>query len=243
MLCNNNRTTLKHETGNRYCTAIGDGLYCSERSVKIKRRSTKYSAKRIDMNKLSSDIAFTPSVKEVQQRLGSRRGYANMEFNTHVTPDLVGFLAGQNSFYMATVNDDGQPYIQHRGGAPGFLKALDNKTLAFADFSGNKQYISMGNLKDNNKAHIFVMDYASRSRVKIWGTARFEEDDKALIAKLHDDHYRARPERALVFTVDAWDSNCPQHITPRFTEAQVMEAINPLKQRIAELEKQLAERK
>ncbi len=192
------------------------------------------------MPSLSSDIAFTPSVKAVQQRLGSRRGYSNMEFNTKVTRDLQGFLAERDSFYMASVNAEGQPYIQHRGGAPGFLKVLDEKTLAFADFIGNRQYISMGNLNDNNKAHIFVMDYANRSRVKIWGTARFEEDDKELIAKLHDDGYKGRPQRALIFTVDAWDSNCPQHIQRRFTEAQVIEVIEPMKQRIAELEKLLA---
>jgi predicted pyridoxine 5'-phosphate oxidase superfamily flavin-nucleotide-binding protein len=151
-----------------------------------------------------------------------------MDFQTTVTRDLAGYLAQRDSFYMATVNADGQPYIQHRGGAPGFLKVLDNKTLAFADFSGNRQYISMGNLNDNNKAHIFVMDYANRSRVKIWGHAHFEENDKELLSKLVVDHYQGRPERALIFTVDAWDSNCPQHIIPRFTEAQVMEAINPL---------------
>lgn len=194
------------------------------------------------MHKLSSDIAFTPSVKAVQERLGSRRGYSTMEFNTQVTSDLAGFLSQRDSFYMATVNADGQPYIQHRGGAPGFLKVLDNKTLAFADFAGNKQYISMGNLNDNPKAHIFVMDYASRSRVKIWGTARFEEHDKELMAKLTDNHYRGRVERALVFTVDAWDANCPQHIIPRFTEQQVIDYVAPLKQRIAELEAQLAQK-
>lgn len=195
------------------------------------------------MHAPSSDIAFTPSVKAIQKRLGSRRSYKKMEFSTEVTQDLASFLSQSDSFYLSTVNADGQPYIQHRGGAPGFLKVLDNKTLAIADFSGNQQYISMGNLDDNNKAHIFVMDYANRIRVKIWGTAEFIEDDQALITQLHDDHYPATPERVLLFHVNAWDANCPQHITPRFTEQQVKAAIEPLQNRIAELEKQLAERR
>jgi predicted pyridoxine 5'-phosphate oxidase superfamily flavin-nucleotide-binding protein len=199
------------------------------------------------MNKFTSDIAFTPAVKEIQQRLGSRRGYSKMEnsggWQSSVTPDLAAFLANCDSFYMATANSQGQPYIQHRGGAPGFLKVIDKNTLGFADFSGNRQYISMGNLSENNQAYIFVMDYINRSRVKIWGTARFVEDDPELVSKLHDLDYNGRPERALIFTVEAWDGNCPQHIIPRFTEAQVMTAVQPLRDRIAELEQQLAKQK
>lgn len=197
------------------------------------------------MNQFTSDIAFTPAVKDVQQRLGSRRGYSRMEnsggWQSKVTPDLAAFLGNCDSFYMATANSLGQPYIQHRGGAPGFLKVIDENTLGFADFSGNRQYISMGNLSENNQAYIFVMDYVNRSRVKIWGTARFVEDQPDLVNKLNDAEYNAKAERALIFSVEAWDGNCPQHIIPRFTEAQVIEAVQPLRDRISELEQQLAQ--
>lgn len=177
----------------------------------------------------TSDIAFTPAVKTAQERLGSRSGYARMEekggWSDRVTPDLAAFIAERDSFYMATANAEGQPYIQHRGGPPGFLKVVDEHTLAFADFSGNRQYISIGNLSENDKAFLFLMDYAGRRRIKIWGQARFVEDDPDLLARLADDAYDAGPERALVFTVEAWDVNCPQHITPRFTEREMAPAI------------------
>ena len=177
----------------------------------------------------TSDIAFTPAVKTAQERLGSRSGYARMEekggWSDRVTPDLAAFIAERDSFYMATANAEGQPYIQHRGGPPGFLKVVNEHTLAFADFSGNRQYISIGNLSENDKAFLFLMDYAGRRRIKIWGQARFVEDDPDLLARLADDAYDARPERALVFTVEAWDVNCPQHITPRFTEREMAPAI------------------
>lgn len=177
----------------------------------------------------TSDIAFTPAVKTAQERLGSRSGYARMEekggWSDRVTPDLAAFIAERDSFYMATANAEGQPYIQHRGGPPGFLKVVDEHTLAFADFSGNRQYISIGNLSENDKAFLFLMDYAGRRRIKIWGQARLVEDDPDLLARLADDAYDARPERALVFTVEAWDVNCPQHITPRFTEREMAPAI------------------
>jgi len=192
------------------------------------------------MSGYSSDIAFTPAVKAWQERMGSRRGYARMEekgaWRTSVTPDLAAFLAERDSIYLATASADGQPYIQHRGGPKGFLKVLGDRTLGFADLTGNKQYISAGNLSENDRAHIFLMDYANRQRIKIWGRARVVEDDADLLARLVDPDYKGRPERAIVFEVEAWDVNCPQHITPRFTEEQVAQVVAKLTDRIAELE-------
>ena len=162
------------------------------------------------------DIAFSPAVKDVQSRRGSRQGYARMEAKgsdrTYIDADLAGFIAGMRSFYLATASRDGQPYIQHRGGPPGFLRVLDANTLGFADFTGNRQYISTGNLAENPKAMLFLMDYATRHRVKIWGTARVVEDDPELIASLLPADYGARGEAAILFAVAAWDTNCPQHI-------------------------------
>ena len=152
-----------------------------------------------------------------------------------VTEDLARFIGKRDSFYLGTASADGQPYIQHRGGKPGFLKVLDEKTLAFADFRGNRQYITAGNLSENDKAYIFLMDYPNRRRVKIWGRAKVV-DDPGLMARLTDADYDARPEQAVVFEVGAWDVNCPQHITPRYTEAEVEEIVAPLKRRVAELE-------
>jgi uncharacterized protein len=192
----------------------------------------------------SSDIAFTPTVKAVQARKGSRRAYARMEENggweTRVTPDLAAFIEAQTSIFFATVNADGQPYIQHRGGPPGFLKVLDDKTIAFADFAGNRQYITQGNLADNAKAHLFLIDYAHRQRVKIWGEARVVEGDAELIAKLMPQRYKARGEQAILFTVSAWSANCNQHIPQRFEAADVAAALAERDQRIAELEAELA---
>ena len=199
------------------------------------------------MTKPTSDVAFTETVKAIQERKGSRKGYARMEdkggWADRVTDDLAAFIAARDSFYMATATADGQPYIQHRGGKPGFLKLLDDKTLAFADFSGNRQYLTQGNLEDNPKAFIFLMDYANRRRIKIWGTARMVEDDAELIRRLTDaDYAEGTPERAVLFEITAWDVNCPQHITPRFTEADVARAVQPLHDRIRELEAELAAR-
>ena len=189
--------------------------------------------------KLISDIAFTPAVKAVQERKGSRRGYARMEqkggWSDTVSDELAQFIGERDSFYLATASADGQPYIQHRGGKPGFLKVLGEKTLAFADFRGNRQYITAGNLGENDKATIFLMDYPNRRRIKIWGVARVS-DDPELMARLSDADYDAVPEQAIVFEVAAWDVNCPQHITPRYTEAEVGTIVAPLKRRIAELE-------
>ena len=188
----------------------------------------------------SSDIAFTPSVKAVQERRGSRKGYARMEtkggFATTIDPNLAGFIAGMRSFYLATANKDGQPYIQHRGGPPGFLRVIDEKTLIFADFSGNRQYISTGNLVENPRALLFLMDYENRQRVKIWGTARVIEDDAELIAKLFPNGYKARAEAAILFTVEAWDANCPQHIPQMLFDEDVAGVVVALQDRIAALE-------
>ena len=168
-----------------------------------------------------SDVAFTPAVKAQQVRLGSRDAYAKMEgrggWSDRVTPDLARFIGERDSFYLGTASADGQPYIQHRGGPKGFLKVVDDRTLAFADFSGNAQYISIGNLMENDKAFIFLLDYPNRKRIKIWGTARYVEDDQDVLGQLIDPEYAARPERAFVFAVTAWEVNCPQHITPRYT--------------------------
>ncbi len=195
--------------------------------------------------KHSSDIAFTDTVKALQEKAGSRRGYAKMEdrggWQTTVTPDLAAFLADRDSFYLATANADGQPYIQHRGGPKGFLKVIDANTLGMADYAGNKQYISQGNLLENGKACIFLMDYPNRRRVKLWGRARMVTDDSSLLEKLIDDRYDAKPERALLFEIEAWDVNCPQHITPRFTETDIRHATTALQVRIAELEAEVAE--
>lgn len=191
------------------------------------------------MPRYASDIAFTPAVKRLQEKKGSRRGYAKMEersgWQETVTEDLARFTGERDSFYLGTASADGQPYIQHRGGKPGFLKVLDEKTLAFADFRGNRQYITAGNLSENDKAYIFLMDYPNRRRVKIWGRAKVV-DDPGLMVRLTDADYDARPEQAVVFEVGAWDVNCPQHITPRYTEAEVEEIVAPLKRRVAELE-------
>ena len=193
----------------------------------------------------SSDIAFTPIVKTIQTRKGSRRAYANMEerggWQTNITADLADFIGTMRSVYLATVNAKGQPYIQHRGGPPGFLKVLDETTLAFADFKGNRQFITQGNLEENAKAFLFLMDYTHRRRIKIWGHARVVEDDPDLVNRLMPDAYEARPEQALVFTVEAWDANCPQHIPQRFEAEDVARVLAERDARISELEARLAQ--
>jgi uncharacterized protein len=192
----------------------------------------------------SSDVAFTPAVKAVQARKGSREAYARVEQNggwrTEIDDDLAAFLAAQDSMYLATASADGQPYIQHRGGPRGFIRVLDKNTLAFADYSGNRQYITQGNISENAKAHIFVMDYARRRRVKIWGEARAVDDDPSLLQSLMPRDYRARPEQVILFKVSAWDTNCPQHIPQKFDAADVAAALASRDARIAELEAELA---
>ena len=197
------------------------------------------------MNAPSSDIAFTPAVKAVQERRGSRAAYAAQErrggFRTRITPDLAAFLAATRSFYLATASAEGQPYVQHRGGPAGFLKVLDECTLGFADYRGNRQYVTTGNLAENPRAFIFVMDYAHRRRIKLWGRARTVEDDPALLGRLADEGAPA-PEQAILFEVEAWDVNCPRHIPQRFDAEDVAAAIGRLQARIAELEGELAAR-
>jgi predicted pyridoxine 5'-phosphate oxidase superfamily flavin-nucleotide-binding protein len=191
----------------------------------------------------SSDVAFTPSVKDVQARRGSRKAYAHREeagpWLTRITPDLAAFIAAQTSVFLATANKDGQPYIQHRGGPPGFLRVLDDKTIGFADFAGNRQYITLGNLAENSKAYLFLIDYVHRRRIKIWGEARVVEGDTELVAKLMPEGYKARPEQAILFTVGAWDSNCAQHIPQRFEAADVAAALMKRDERIAALEEEV----
>jgi predicted pyridoxine 5'-phosphate oxidase superfamily flavin-nucleotide-binding protein len=191
----------------------------------------------------SSDVAFTPTVKTVQARKGSRQAYARMEekggWQTRITPELADFIAAQTSVFLATASADSQPYIQHRGGPAGFLRLLDDKTLAFADFAGNRQYITQGNLAENPRAYLFLIDYAHRRRIKIWGKARVVEGDAELTVKLMPEGYKARPEQVILFTVVAWDSNCPQHIPLRFEAADVAAALAERDQRIAALEAEI----
>ena len=198
----------------------------------------------MDNQAYSSDIAFTPTVKQLQAERGSRPAYRRMEerggWRTEITPELADFIAAQDSLFLGTATADGQPYIQHRGGPPGFVHVLDARTLAFADFRGNRQFISTGNLADNPKAFLMLIDYARRRRFKLWGTARIVNDNPALLQRLMPAGYEAEPEQALVFTVAAWDANCPQHIPQRIAAADVASALAVRDRRIAELEAELA---
>jgi predicted pyridoxine 5'-phosphate oxidase superfamily flavin-nucleotide-binding protein len=193
-----------------------------------------------DERKYTSDIAFTPAVKAMQEQLGSRKGYARMEasggWKDRVTPDLADFVAARDSFYLATANADGQPYIQHRGGKPGFLKVIDERTLGFADYSGNRQYITAGTLTENDKAFIFLMDYPNRRRIKLWGRARTAPAVGEIRAKVADPDEPVAIERVILFEIEAWDVNSPKFIEPRFTEAELAPALKPVNDRIAALE-------
>jgi len=198
-----------------------------------------------EANQVASDVAFTPTVKAIQTRKGSRHAYARMEtgagWSTTIPPDLAAFIAEQTSVFLGTANAAGQPYIQHRGGPVGFLQVRDEKTIAFADFRGNRQFITAGNLAENPKAFLFLIDYAQRRRVKIWGRARVVEDDAALLATLMPANYKSRGEQAILFRVDAWDANCPQHIPQRFEAADVARLLDERDRRIAALEAELAQ--
>jgi len=191
-------------------------------------------------------IAFTPTVRAIQEAEGSRTAYAKNdlgEAHHHLLSSReAAFIAMRDSFYMATVTETGWPYMQHRGGPPGFLRVLDEKTLGFADYRGNRQYVSVGNLANNDRVALFLMDYPNRARLKILGRAKVIglKDDAALIAKLMTPGYRAKPEHAMLITVEAFDWNCSQHITERFTLADVERATEGLRGRIAELEEELA---
>jgi uncharacterized protein len=193
-----------------------------------------------------TEIAFTPGVKAEQERRGSRKSYARLEdgdpHHDRLGANETAFIGQRDSFYMATVSETGWPYIQHRGGPPGFVRVLDGKTIGFADFAGNRQYVSVGNLKGDNRVSLFFMDYPNQTRLKLLGRARLIDSDEAgLLEQLQNPEYRARVERGMAITVEGFDWNCPQHITPRFTQAQVLTMIAPLKERIAELESRLAE--
>jgi predicted pyridoxine 5'-phosphate oxidase superfamily flavin-nucleotide-binding protein len=192
------------------------------------------------MSKIPSDVAFSPAVKAIQKRNGSRGSYARMErghgWETTVTPELTDYLADLDMFYLGTSNSEGQPYIQYRGGPPGFLRRVDDHTLGFADFEGNGQYITLGNLSENPKAFLFLMDYANSRRVKLWGTARVVEGDLALQERLRDPTYPGKVQRAILFTLEACDVNCQRHIHRRFSERQIAPIIETMKARIAELE-------
>jgi len=198
----------------------------------------------VEFDTYASDVAFTDTVKSIQARKGSRSAYARMEaggsWEQAITPDLKTQIEAQTSVFLATANNSGQPYIQHRGGPAGFLKVLDDQTIGFADFAGNRQYITQGNLAENPKAQLFLIDYAKQRRIKVWGTARVVEGDESLIRRLMPAGYRARPEQVVLFTVTAWDVNCPQHIPQRCEVADVAQAIESRDRRIAALEAELA---
>lgn len=195
------------------------------------------------MDKPVSDIAFTPAVKAEQTRHGSRTQYERMEkgrgWPNTISDDLAALLTTVRSFYLATASADGQPYVQHRGGPEGFLKVLDEKTLGFAEYAGNRQYITTGNLAENPRAFIFVMDYARQLRVKLWGRARVVENDDELLSRLRPSEGNYSVERAILFTVEAWDRNCRQHIPQLLPIEAVEAALLQQRQRIADLENEV----
>jgi hypothetical protein len=192
------------------------------------------------MTNPTSDVAFTKTVKGIQAKRGSRASYEKLEqrggWQDRVTPELAAFIAQRDSLFLGTASGDGRPYIQHRGGPRGFLRPIDERTLAFADFRGNRQYISLGNLAENDRAFIFLIDHENRRRIKIWGRARVVEGDAELLAKLVDPAYEGQPEQAIVFTIEAWDKNCPQHIPQLIGAEGVRGALEDLNARIAALE-------
>ena len=188
----------------------------------------------------TEDVLFSDAVKAEQARLGSRTSFEDRAFQNEITDDLREFLSAIDTFFLATASADGRPYVQHRGGPPGFLKTIGSDMLAFADFAGNRQYITLGHLKENDRAHIFIPHFATQQRVKLWGRARVVEGDVELMERLVDPAYKARPQRAIVFRLKAWDSNCRQHIKPRYTEAEIAPAVDQLAKRIKELEEEVA---
>lgn len=188
----------------------------------------------------TEDVLFSPAVKAEQDRLGSRKAFEGREWKSEITDDLRHFLTAIDTFFLATASADGRPYIQHRGGPPGFLKPIGTRTLAFADFAGNRQYITLGHLKENDRAHIFILHFATQQRLKLWGRARVIEDDTELMERLVDPAYKAKPQRAIAFRIEAWDINCRQHIVARYSEAEIAPAVNQLTQRIRELEEEVA---
>ncbi len=197
-----------------------------------------------DSHSTPSDIAFSDAVKSVQAAKGSRPMLERMEQNRpwadRLTPDIVAFIGARDSAFLGTASRDGQPYIQHRGGPPGFLRVLDDRTIGFADLAGNRQYITIGNLSENPAAFLFLIDYALRQRVKLWGTARVVEDDPALLDRLRPEGRTGRSERAILFEIKTWDINCPQHIPTLVSIASVTDALAERDARIAKLEARLA---
>ena len=195
------------------------------------------------MTRYPSDIGFSPAVKAIQSEKGSRDSYAKMEqkggWKTTVTPELETFISQLDMFYLGTASAEGQPYIQYRGGSPGFLRVIDSTTLGFADFAGNQQYITIGNLSENPKAFIFLIDYVHSRRIKLWGNAKVVEGDAALEERLRNQDYPGRVERVVLFEIEVWDINCPQHIHKRFPEREVALVIEQLQQRVQELEAQV----
>lgn len=198
----------------------------------------------------NTDIVFTPAARREMEARGSLKSYQprlEQGFPSTVTPDLASFIAEQDTAFLATATADGAPYIQHRGGPKGFIKVVDENTLGFADYRGNRQYITVANLSENDRAYLFLLDPARRQRIKLWGRARVVENDPALIERLFDKGYKARPERAILFTIAAWDVNCSQHIVTRFSEADIEQSLGPamarMQGRIAELEAENAQLK
>jgi predicted pyridoxine 5'-phosphate oxidase superfamily flavin-nucleotide-binding protein len=191
----------------------------------------------------NSSRVFTPAAQRAQAERGSSKAYAERiaeGFPDKITPELASFIAEQDTVFLATATADGAPYLQHRGGPKGFIKVIDEKTLGFADYRGNRQYITLANLSENDRAFLFLLDSARRQRVKLWGRARVVEDDAALVEWLFDNGYKARPERAILFTIEAWDVNCSSHIVARFTEADIEAAFAAIKEKIAALQEENA---
>jgi predicted pyridoxine 5'-phosphate oxidase superfamily flavin-nucleotide-binding protein len=187
----------------------------------------------------NASLVFTPAAQQAQAERGSAKAYASRieeGFPDTVTPELAAFIAEQDTAFLGTANAAGAPYIQHRGGPKGFIKVIDEHTLGFADYRGNRQYITLANLSENDRAYLFLLDPARRQRIKLWGRARVVEDDPALVERLFDKGYKARPERAILFTIQAWDVNCSQHIVTRFTEADIAGALDAVQAKIAALE-------
>jgi predicted pyridoxine 5'-phosphate oxidase superfamily flavin-nucleotide-binding protein len=187
----------------------------------------------------NSVIVFTPAAQQAQAERGSAKAYERRlaeGFPDTVTPELAQFIAEQDTAFLATATADGAPYIQHRGGPKGFIKVVDEHTLGFADYRGNRQYITLANLSENDRAYLFLFDPARKQRIKLWGRARVVENDAALVEKLFDEGYKAKPERAILFTIEAWDVNCSQHITPRFTEPEIEEVLKTVQDKIAAIE-------
>ena len=185
------------------------------------------------------DIVFTPAAQRAQAERGSATAYARTRdegFPDRVTPELAAFIAELDTAFLGTASPAGAPYIQHRGGPKGFIKVLDEKTLGFADYRGNRQYITLGNLSENDRAFLFLLDFSRRQRIKFWGRARTVEDDDALVQKLFDQGYKARPERVILFTIDAWNANCSQHITARLSEPEIEQLFATVQQQIAALQ-------